>query len=775
MLFRIFLTSVSASNNNVEQHWNNERLRMEKRYKASLSRNQSREGWSVIFRHPVRKDKGTGKPGLRVRQGLGTRDEDEARQLIEQLNEMLADPLYWELGARDRAESRFDPRVVEVFYYKVAPEPVDFAATRDSIVPLPAPDSEYRRVLLVGTTGSGKTTVVRQLLGTDPLRERFPSTSTGKTTVADMELVLTDGDFRAVVTFLPEEQVIEYVQDCISAAALAAWRSEPDGAVARHLLNHVSQRFRLSYVFGTGPFVEPNSPDEEDEDFDFDETPEDNRDGIDLTATNAEIASWVKSLREITFTVADEVKAELQPQQGEERVFEELFEEELDSRLRDDERCQEIVDAVMDEIRMRFDALSAGKLKKNKRGWPELWHWNTPERSPFLKTIARFTSNHARYFGALLSPLVNGIRAAGPFQPKWANEQPRLVLFDGEGLGHTPDSSASIPTNLTRRFDECDVVLLVDNAMQPMQAAPVVLMKSLAAAGKTSKLMMCFTHMDLVRGDNLPSFSLKKQHVLASAENVLTAIGEELGKFAERALRLSMQCGCFFVGSIDRELSTTKTDQRSVDQFLELLAAITAVRELPEVVASKPAYDRVNLVLAIKNATERFHEDWDVKLGLASKPGMAKEHWTRIKALSRRLALGWSDEYDTLKPVADLHRNLQNDIYLFIQNPVKWDGPIPSDEEKQAVFDRLAEAISSRALELATKRLSQERMEEWQEAYNCRGIGSSFTRAGIIDRDIYEQAAPVPSVAPSPDRNAFLHAVVSLVDEAAQVLEIQLV
>ena len=35
-------------------------------------------------------------------------------------------------------------------------------------------------------------------------------------------------------------------------------------------------------------------------------------------------------------------------------------------------------------------------------------------------------------------------------------------------------------------------------------------------------------------------------------------------------------------------------------------------------------------------------------LGLELNPDAPKEHWTRIKALSRRLAEGWSDEYDNL-------------------------------------------------------------------------------------------------------------------------------
>ena len=47
-------------------------------YTASKSRNQGREAWSVIFRHPARLDLATGKTGRRVRRGLGTSDETEA-------------------------------------------------------------------------------------------------------------------------------------------------------------------------------------------------------------------------------------------------------------------------------------------------------------------------------------------------------------------------------------------------------------------------------------------------------------------------------------------------------------------------------------------------------------------------------------------------------------------------------------------------------------------------------------------------------------------------
>src|SRR5262245_16325727 len=205
---------------------------LQRNYYASLSQSQGRSGYSVIFRHPARLDDATGKPGVRVRRGLGTRDKAEAERLCSQLNELLAEPRYHDPAARAEAEHRFDSLIVEIFFHKMIPEQLDFAILREEIIPLPLSEPEgYRRVLFLGTTGAGKTTLVRQLIGTDPTVERFPSTSTAKTTIHDSEIVLDDGPWRAVVTFVPSDEVREYLTECISAAVLTAARGADDANV----------------------------------------------------------------------------------------------------------------------------------------------------------------------------------------------------------------------------------------------------------------------------------------------------------------------------------------------------------------------------------------------------------------------------------------------------------------------------------------------------------------------------------------------------------------
>lgn len=233
-------------------------------------------------------------------------------------------------------------------------------------------------------------------------------------------------------------------------------------------------------------------------------------------------------------------------------------------------------------------------------------------------------------------------------------------------------------------------------------------------------------------------------------------------------MRLRLESARFFFADIHEPLNGgTASGRRTISQIRKLLDAIDAIVERPEPAEAQPVYDRMNLVLAIRAAADAFHEAWRTRLGLDFKPGFAKEHWTRVKALSRRLATGMKDEYDTLRPIADLRKELVERIYVFVQRPLRWKGPEPSDDQKQAAFDAFADDLSLRLLELCSRRVWHERASQWQDAYDKHGTGSTFVRARIIGDEIYEPAAPVPDVTPSPDRNQFLRQIITEVENAA--------
>lgn len=753
-------------------------------YSASKTKTK-RAGWSVIFRHPVVVNPDTGKPGKRMRYGLATREDDVADEMVAALNELLADSRWWALSSRGEAADRFHERVVDIFYGPMAPEVANTSAVRETLLPLPGRDLGYRRVLLVGTTGAGKTTVLRQLIGTDPETERFPTTATGRTTIADTEVILTEGPFTAAVTFFSLDEITHHLQDCVLQAVLAAHHGEDRGEVRRALLRHRDERFRFNYVLGDGtnPAGEAAAAGSAllaNTSFAATSTKLDHGmvelGELRLDDTNEVIDRLVDHIHDLASSAVAEIEADLGPATSDEdlRVRDELVEEGLDERLRDDDEVHELMDALIDEMRRRFDLIGdSGELTRNRQGWPCSWTWSTDDRGSFIRQLRRFTSNSKAGFGRLLTPLVDGVRVAGPFQPTWHDGIPKLVLLDTEGLGHTVESVASISTKFTRLITEVDAVALVDNAEQPIQAAPATMLRAMARTGHGAKLHICFTHFDAVSGDNLPSPADRALHVINACDGVLAKIGTDLGVFAERPLRARVRDATFFLSDCQRRLDED-SDGLTVGEFRRLLAALEHSGERPTLADTRPIYDRTNLIVAVRDAVEGFHSHWDVILGRATSPDVEKAHWATVKAMSRRFAVMNKDGYGRLQPVANLQAWLQDQAWLMIQSPVAWTAGDPSVDEKQALYDELAARLSERMLNLAHDRLVSQRTSEWVDAYYRSGKGSTFERAGVIAEKIYAVAAPVPQATPAPHQNEFLHQVIELVRTTVAELGVEL-
>lgn len=723
------------------------------RYTASKTRSDGRPGWSVSFRHPLRMDS-KGRPGVKMRRGLGTTDDQEADRLVGELNQILGDESLWSLAARSEAAQRFSPVVVEAFYAAIeapADQPLEI---RNEAIPLPGREEGYARVMLVGTTGAGKTTLLRHFIGSHPKIDRFPSTSTGKTTVADLELVTADGDFHGIATFLPDRVVRGYLQENLSAAALAALRGEDDGQLARQLLQHPDQKFRLHYVLG--PWTEAETDEEEDWGFEVDEAadleegdePEDgdSPNETERRENHKALEGWVARIRELAAEASGEVSRQLQidwrPLKGGElEAAEEFFLESLEDNVGFEELVQEIRKAVL----RRFEYLEGGQLTRTAgTGWPIKWENRSADRREFLQAMRRFSSNYASRYGRLLTPLVQGMRVRGPFAPAELGEEPRLVLIDGQGLGHTPDSASSVSTSITSRFGEVDVILLVDSSKQPMQAAPLSVVRAVAVGGFQDKLAIAFTHFDQVQGANLPTVAARREHVLFAIRNALNNLRGEIGASAIRSVEQELESRCFTLGWLDRP--TERLSRKMKEQLTRLFAFFRESIRPEEPTPARPVYDSASLLFAVQAATQEFHTRWEMLLGLKVVSGVRKEHWTRIKALNRRIADRWpGDEYDTLKPVADLFSQLSERISAFLDQPVEWKGGSASAEERLRAIDGVRRSVSGALFELARSRLIEDNLTTWVDAYGRSGPGSTRDRARAI-RDIYEDAAPVPGV-----------------------------
>jgi len=736
------------------------------KYTATLSGEQGRSGLCIIFRHPVRKN--PDGSAVRVRRGLGTKSEADAQRLVDQMNGILSDTSFWTPQAKAKAEALFDERIVNAFYDQLMPATHDAWGLRGEIIPIPTPDMGYARARLLGTTGAGKTTLLRQLIGTDPATERFPSTSTAKTTVCDIEIVIADGPFRVAVTFFPREQVRLLIEECaLSAATAAVFETGKLTSPAARLLEHSEMRFRLNYILGDLKEKEEELSDDEDQ---VAAPPDDQQ--VEVTDAEREIMSGqIRKYVSCVERVAAETLAKAEKDLGVSAkklgkqdldTFQELFEDELRQR----EEFHRIVDGILDAVEERFEVLAPEGFRRDRNEWPLLWQFETDDRAEFIRTVNRFSSNYAPNFGKLLTPLVQGLRVRGPFKPAWhSGSACKMVLMDGEGIGHTSDSSASISTSITQRLSDVDAVVLVDSAEQPMQAGPQALLRTLAASGHEKKLIVCFTHFDGVKGDNLPDAKSKKQHVFRSLQNATNSVREVLGRSAESALNRAVSDRAFFVSNIQDPIK--ESAKMTLSELRAMIEAICASIIPPPPATATPVYDVANLILCIPQAMAAFRDPWRARLRLPSHSNISPEHWTKIKALSRRFAELGEIQYGTLMPVADFILRLSEHIIVFLGSPIKWEPDNASEEMKRQVVDEIARQVFSELHSLGTQRLFHERVKEWMVAYSHRGSGSTSIRARDIE-GIYDAAAPIPGKAGNENTSKFVASLTHVVKDAVR-------
>lgn len=740
-------------------------------YVAAKSPTKGRPGFSISFRHPLRYDS-KNKPGLKVRRGLDTRDPAEADKLVEEMNQLLADESWWNAGRYVDASRQFDKRVVDAFYDGLQAGLPDSQALREEAIPLPGRDDGYARALIVGTTGAGKTSLLRHFIGSDPDRDRFPSTSTAKTTVSDIEVIPADGSYDAVVTFFSEMAVRTNVEDCLLNACSAVWDRLPEEKVAERLLNHPDQRFRLGYILGNWQKV--LQPERAEDDWDFGGTPEvstPDDDAIsppDVSRLQEALQGYVTRIVEVATVTSKAVIAELlaDPVAASADDREAAF-EIFQAEIFENERFTDLVHDLMDDILQRFKLLPTGKLsfRSGTSKWPTSWTHTSDDRDDFLKQVRWFSSNFAPSFGRLLTPLVDGIRVKGPFYPSFTDRRARIVLIDGQGLGHTPDSASSVTTHITRRFGEVDTILLVDNAAQPIQAAAQSVLRTATASGHYAKLAIAFTHFDHVKGLNIPKFPQKRAHVLASVHNYLSKLRETLHGPIVSEVERSIDEHCFMLGGLQGPSAMLPQGVRQqLSLLLDFIEGSIAPTVIPD---AKPMYDPSGLGFAVQRAADGFQTYWAARLGLAISSAVSSEHWTRVKALNRRISNQLDVEYDSLRPVADLVRRISEEVSNFLESPIGWSRAPVDDTEAQAAIAPIRQAVFAGLHDLALGRIVDEHLREWRRAMDYSGKGSAARRAVEI-RAIYELAAPVPGTVNTEVAIQFMKAVREIVHESVR-------
>ena len=613
---------------------------------------------------------------------------------------------------------------------------------RDRYIPVPGKNEGYVKVLLLGTTGAGKTTLLRQLIGSHPRRDRFPSTAPGRTTVFDMEIIPGDiNEYRAVATFYPQQRIKEYISDNILAASKAYINGAHEQEINRRFFESSDQRFRLNYILGslktTGQDVELEDVDDDIDDDDIEELAVD-----ELAAVRHQqemLQFFIRTFKNLAQDVWDEISdvlgGDLEEYKKEEQV---IFEEWFAEYYLKDARFNHLVDEILKQVREKFKQIQVGDLLLAMDGWPQAWYLASGDRDKMLTILRRLTGNHQKHFGTLLTPLVQGLRVTGPFVPAWgAGEIPRLVMMDGEGLFHEANANAQFPPGIFNRIDESDTVLLVDDATHPMMREPMELLRHIVVNGNEAKLYVCFTHFDCIRGDNLLGAEAKKNHVRTRLDSALQSLGEVLGGSGIRNLQRYINERVFFMGYLQRVLkpsrqaATCSELARLVEQLQGSLVTDITTAEVKKLDLGSllTQIDETNVQGIFRQAPAAFYEKWRAILGFYDNEKYPKEHWMKIKTLTRRLSFG-GDGYVDLYPVTDLIASLLEAVYRYVEDLVNCSGLTNVTEEKRDIIkSNLRNEISKRIRPAVIKKLNREKIADWNTAYEYKGRGSSTKRA----------------------------------------------
>ncbi len=540
-------------------------------YRAGKSKDKGKESYTIIFRHPVKKEP-RGKYGLRVRRGLGTKEEEVADALVNQMNQILSDESWWDISKRELAYNKFSKNIVDAFYDLLENEEIDYTKLLEQCITMPKRKDGYSRASLIGPSGAGKTSLLRYLMGTQ--NDRFPTTSTGRTTTCDMEIIFDDdsNEFEIAVCFMSKALFMLYVEECIQNAI--SYCLDNDGnmdeeIVVDKLLTHKELTVRLSYVLGTSTILKEKEIKWEDEDDDEEECEELNAvSNKEFILMNEKINSYLKRIIDISAQVQNDLKTNsLGENIKEEREIStsSILEEFQDKN----EEFHNLVDDILDEIQERFGLLNNGIVISETRGWINVWKYRTKDRNEFLRVARRFSSNNKAHWGTLLTPLVRSMRMKGPFKPECYDKSPKIVLIDGIGLGHKT-TAGSISTDVTSRFNELDTIILVDNATSAMMDNSKAAIRTITDSGNGSKLAVCFTHMDLVKGDNLTNGRDKVKHVMSSLSSYISSLKEQDPPVIASNLENKILNNCFYFWNLqDKIKDSTKEQLDGLVQVIE--------------------------------------------------------------------------------------------------------------------------------------------------------------------------------------------------------------
>lgn len=257
----------------------------------------------------------------------------------------------------------------------------------------------------------------------------------------------------------------------------------------------------------------------------------------------------------------------------------------------------------------------------------------------------------------LLTPLVNGVRVAGPFFSGSNGRRP-LVLCDTVGFGHYANTASDLHEAYTELCDRVDCILVVESAKTSFSSNSLhQVLEATVTTGHGKKLAVAFTHMDALEGDDVQGDAdLQEKALLGLRGAIDQHVAKKLSREAARQLMAHVKDNLFYFTCLN-----VPGDTQSNPEFARLGQYFSAKRPVTPSDTPFPEYDFKFFVPSVIAAIESFRTRWSALLGVRPHSVFDPLHWQSVKAVARRNAQDINDEYP-YRPVAALHAVLRQEI-----------------------------------------------------------------------------------------------------------------
>ena len=319
----------------------------------------------------------------------------------------------------------------------------------------------YPKIYLLGSTGAGKTSIVRAIL--DTANDAFPSTLQTRTTVAPTEYIISaNKPFKSTFIFKEKDDIKNSLQEIlINAIEKASELADGENSVIAYLEETPDERFRLKYLLSE-----------------------------DL-------------LQEFNNYIIETILPNIDKNESLENA---LNSKQITSDI------EFLLDKLLDEI-----------IYKTKEICPTYTLFsndlytidNISDKKEFIlrnKALLKSEVNS-------ISPLIEYARIEGDLSASWIPEELEFILIDGEGIGH---NLKEVKNSLSARhldfFNFTDSILLVEKSDDPFITGGKNAIETIFLNGYSKKFKLIFSKTDKL---DVKDYKSALNRRLGNVENAL--------------------------------------------------------------------------------------------------------------------------------------------------------------------------------------------------------------------------------------------------------------